>query len=532
MKINNDDRNSDLRPEIALGWRRSVMSGLDPGMEVRESRLFDVDRHSRLLRASDPILTRLVDEFNDTRFSILLADHSARIVDRRVANRIIDRHLDRVKAVPGARYLEEVSGTNSLATAFETRKPIAVAGDEHFLEALRVFCCYGAPIIHPITRRLEGVIDVTGPLEDRNSLLGPFVMRAVRDIELRLQEGSRQSERRLFAEFQAQTARSKSAIMVFGENLALSNAAASDLIGSDDHPILRALAGEIGSGGRIARTVTLSSGREVDVTARLIADSREGVLIELLPRTGDPTPSSPKRPATQRPSTQQIVLVTGEPGSGRSTRASEIAGRAATLIDLADISDPRRWRTALADPAGVVLDNLHLADARTAALLRAALPGAVGTVVLISGAPDELPAEHRALIAAASTREEMPPLREAGPEFPGIVRGLLADTEMRVTPSAMDLLSEQDWPGNLTELRRVLIAARRGRTRGDITVDDLPDTHRHRSTRGLTPLERAERATIVAALAATNGNKLAAATDLGIGRNTLYQRIKYYGLSR
>ncbi|WP_066913130.1 sigma-54-dependent Fis family transcriptional regulator [Millisia brevis] len=532
MEINEGDPGSDLRPEIALGWRRSVMSGLDPGMEVRESRLFDVDRHSRLLRACSPILTRLVDELNDTRFSILLADHSARIVDRRVANRMIDRHLDRVKAVPGARYLEEVSGTNSLATAFETRKPIAVAGDEHFLEALRVFCCYGAPIIHPITRRLEGVIDVTGPLEDRNSLLGPFVMRAVRDIELRLQEGSRQSERLLFAEFQAQTARSKSAVMVFGENLALSNAAASDLIGSDDHPILRALAGEIGSGGRITRTVALSSGRQVDVHARLIADSREGVLIELLPRTVGPTPTLPKRPATQRSPAPQIVLVTGEPGSGRSTRAREIAGPAARLIDLADTADPRQWRNALADPDGVVLDNLHLADSRTAALLRAALPAAGGTVVLIGATPDELSVEHRALLAAASVHEERPNLREAGPEFPGIVRTLLADTQMRVAPSTMDLLSEQDWPGNLTELRHVLTSARRGRTRGDITVDDLPATHRHRSTRGLTPLERAERATIVAALNATNGNKLAAATDLGIGRNTLYQRIKYYGLSR
>ena len=536
---------SDLRPEIALGWRRSAMSGLDPGMEVKESTIFDVDRHSRLIRAADPVLTRMTDELNDTRFSILLADHAARIVERRRSNRVLDRQLDRVKAVPGAQYVEEVSGTNSLATAFELRKPIAVTGEEHFLEALRVFCCYGAPIIHPITRRLEGVLDVTGPLEDISNLLGPFLMRAVRDIEQRLQEGSRLTEQRLFAEFQQESARRKSAILLFGENLALSNAAAMDLITSDDHLTLRALADDLTSRDRLSRTMFLTSGRSVDVHARLVDGGRDGVIIEVIPSevtVGQPIPRT-TAPAADR----RTVSVAGGPGSGKSTRAAELAGSNATIIDFATCTKQSDWRPRLVDAIGkgnaLVLDNVHLSDARTAASIRPLLADSRGTIVLVTSDDADLGADHRALLATAGDRETMSLVRDAGADFPRVVGEVLSrlassedpapDTgeQLRITPSALDVLIEQEWPENLTELHRVLTSAARGRTRGDITVNDIPATHRTRLSRTLTPLERAERATILAALRDSDGNKAAAATALGIGRNTLYQRLRYYQIS-
>ena len=130
---------SGRRPEIELAWHRATMSGLDPGMEVRETAISDIEVRSTLTIAAGPVLDKMVDELADTRFSILLADRTSRIVDRRVTSSTIGRALDRVLAVPGFQYLEEVSGTNSLATAFELRRPIAVTGEEHFLEALRCF---------------------------------------------------------------------------------------------------------------------------------------------------------------------------------------------------------------------------------------------------------------------------------------------------------------------------------------------------------------------------------------------------------
>jgi len=75
----------------------------------------------------------MVEELGDTRFSILLADHSARIVDRRLSSRVLHRHLDRVKAIPGAQYVEELSELDGLllriALANTGRPPLLVVGN-------------------------------------------------------------------------------------------------------------------------------------------------------------------------------------------------------------------------------------------------------------------------------------------------------------------------------------------------------------------------------------------------------------------
>src|SRR5690606_38916567 len=106
-----------------------------------------------------------------------------RIVTRRYGDRALERALDDVSAVPGCRFTEETSGTNSLATPYELRRGIAVHGEEHFLDALKRFTCYGHPITNPATGRLEGVLDITGLVEDANPLLAPFLLQAVADIE-------------------------------------------------------------------------------------------------------------------------------------------------------------------------------------------------------------------------------------------------------------------------------------------------------------------------------------------------------------
>ena len=234
------------RPEIELSWHRARLSGLDPGMDVRETPIADVDKHSRLAVAAGPVLDKMFDELADTRFSIALADRTSRIIDRRVNSQAIGRALDRVLAVPGFQYLEEVSGTNSLATAFELRRPIAVTGEEHFLEALRCFCCYGAPIIHPVTHRLEGVIDVSGAVEDATALLGPFLMRAAarhrRAPARGITRGRKAAARRIPGPRE-----SADAVMALGEDVMLANTAAVDLVKGADHVALRAIAADLSS---------------------------------------------------------------------------------------------------------------------------------------------------------------------------------------------------------------------------------------------------------------------------------------------
>lgn len=528
-----DIESLDLRPEIALAWRRAALTGLDPGTDIEETaRLTEVDRRSRLAVAAAPVMDRMIEELSDTRFSVLLADRTSTIIDRRVADKGLHQALDRVLAVPGSQYREEFSGTNAIATAYELQRPIAVTGGEHFIETLRVFCCYGAPIVHPITRRLEGVLDVSGPVADSTALLGPFLMHAVREIEQRLLQGSRTSEQRLLAEFQTHSRARSHAVLAFGEHLVLSNRAATDLVQTTDHPLLLGIADDIGNRPLTQRPLTLSSGSQVLVSATPVADSPGGVLFDVVRTELTATP-------VQIPAqTARVTLVVGEPGSGRSTEGARLAGPGAVALAGTDAEDDD-WLTrafeALKQAKPVLIDDIHLLPPRTAARLTAAIRKARARVVMTSSPLDSLGTEQSALAAQTLDRHELRPVRAYHDDFAALAQSvlhdLLPDSQLRITPSALQVLAAHRWPGNIHELRSVLAHAARDRTCGDITDNDLPPTHRTPATRPLSRMETAERDAILAALEAAAGNKVTAAKELGIGRTTLYDRLRRYHLT-
>jgi sigma-54 dependent transcriptional regulator, acetoin dehydrogenase operon transcriptional activator AcoR len=538
---------SNLRPEIALAWRRAALSGLDPGMEVRETDVADVDQRSRLAAAAAPILDRLMDELAGTRFSVLLSDRTSRIITRRLGERSMHRALDRVLAVPGHRYLEEISGTNSLATAFELQKPIAVTGEEHFLDALKVFCCYGAPIIHPITRRVEGVLDVSGPASEFTPLLGPFVVRAAQDIEQHLLQSSRATEQRLLSAFQTHARGRAHGVLVFGENLILSNTVAADMVRNADHATLRGIGSQLLGDKPLHTSLTLTSGSEVDVNAQLIPDSMGGLLIHITAH-GDAKSAAHKpnsrRNTSAKPGDERalgrVIMVAGEPGTGRTTEARTLAGPSAIILDAADIdTDDDSWLThalcALRGSEPVLIDNIHTLPARLASALTPAVRQSPARVVLTSTPLRELESAQSGLAAEAIDRRELPPLRTYETRFAGVaiamLKSMTPDRHLGITASALRLLAVQPWPGNLRELRKVLAYAAQRYPVGDITETDLPASHRTAPTRSLNRIEIAERDTIVSVLHAAEGNKVAAARQLGIGRTTLYNRLRRYRIN-
>ncbi|WP_406033247.1 helix-turn-helix domain-containing protein [Nocardioides sp. NBC_00163] len=543
-----------LRPEIETAWHRAQLAGLDPGMEVRESVMSDVDRRSRLVLAAEPVLDRMAQDLSDTRFSVLLADKGSVIVDRRYGMRSLTGALDRVMAVPGSRYVESVSGTNALATAFELRAPISVCGSEHFLEALQQFSCFGAPIVHPATRRLEGVLDVTGHVDDATRLLRPFLMRAVRDIEQHLLEGSRVAEQKMLAAFQIRAANRPNPVVVLSDDVFLANRHAIDLLDAADHARLREMAIDAPRSGTVTSTITLAAGLETAVHFERVQGSPGGVIFDfepLAPRP--PVPRSTSRAKTSPRLTGEIdsgdvVVIHGEPGTGRSTLGLDALGADAKVVSAADEVEvgAARWllraRRALGSGRPVLFDDTDLLTPAAAGLLGKLLDAQPDATVALVASSDLVAAghggtssQHAALLARASKRREILPLRQRVEEFPNLVASLLADlpsgTGRKLTPTALHILESRSWPGNVRELRRVLKESSSARTTGDITDADLPAAYRtgpRRRHLGL--LEQAEHDTIVAVLAEEGGNKTKAAERLGIGRNTLYERIRRLGI--
>ncbi len=103
------------------------------------------------------------------------------------------------------------------------------------------------------------------------------------------------------------------------------------------------------------------------------------------------------------------------------------------------------------------------------------------------------------------------------------------------TPAAIERLTSFEWPGNVRQLqneiqRAVLLSEGDMVDASDLSVTRArPDNVESQDT-NFTLLEGVERNAIVQMLKETNGNKLEAAKRLGIGRQTLYNKIKAYGI--
>jgi DNA-binding NtrC family response regulator len=136
----------------------------------------------------------------------------------------------------------------------------------------------------------------------------------------------------------------------------------------------------------------------------------------------------------------------------------------------------------------------------------------------------------------------LPPLRERREDIMPLANTFLkrfAAQANRVikgfTPAAVDRLTAFEWPGNVRQLqnevqRTVLLSEGDQVDATDLSIstakvagEDSPDTN-------FTLLEGVERNAIIQMLKETGGNKLETAKRLGIGRQTLYNKIKAYGI--
>ncbi|HEU5125990.1 MAG TPA: sigma-54 dependent transcriptional regulator [Verrucomicrobiae bacterium] len=103
------------------------------------------------------------------------------------------------------------------------------------------------------------------------------------------------------------------------------------------------------------------------------------------------------------------------------------------------------------------------------------------------------------------------------------------------TPAAVDRLTGFEWPGNVRQLqneiqRAVLLCETNDIDSTDLSITSAKSEAEHSVDTNFTLLEGVERNAIVQMLKETGGNKLETAKRLGIGRQTLYNKIKAYGI--
>jgi len=136
----------------------------------------------------------------------------------------------------------------------------------------------------------------------------------------------------------------------------------------------------------------------------------------------------------------------------------------------------------------------------------------------------------------------LPPLRDRRDDILPLARAFLkryaaqADRALGdFSPEAAERLRRYDWPGNVRQLqneiqRTVLMCEGQLVESTDLSIGDAQATS-DSGDQNLTLMEAMERNKIVEVLRDTGGNKLETAKRLGIGRQTLYNKIKSYQIA-
>lgn len=525
---------TSLRREIAMSWQRSERSGLSPEQTLSNVEIEDFDRQSRLLDAAEPILDRIARDLDGTGYCVLLADRDARLIDMRFGQPRIEERMEVDGAMPGRRFSEDNTGTNSIATVHEMRRPLAVRGDEHYVEALKKFTCYAVPILNPITRRLDGVLDLTALTEHDSPLLGAFVSHAATEMQNRLLERSRASEHQLLREFHAAVERHPGAPVVgVSPGVFLANPVAEGLLDQVDRAVLRNVVQD--SRRDRALRMTLSSGLAVQARFER-ASPTAGVLIMRVESPPVSTGVVVPHDMTGGRATPETVLIRGEVGSGKSHAAAEMFPCAAflhadALADTPVVAWLRTARQALLEDQPVVIDDIQFLPAAVAHRLGSILRERRAPTVLTQSIDSTTP-EHVRVIAARATRTiDLPSLRARPDRVPQLARSMVQRRApgRNITNEALAELVRRPWPGNLTQLAETIEHALAMARFGDVGVSHLagPATA---AVEELDPLRRAERDTIAGVLSAHGHNKRRAADELHISRTTLYKRMKELGI--
>jgi transcriptional regulator of acetoin/glycerol metabolism len=169
-----------VRSVVRDSWRRSLGSGVDPDGGAPPVDLLDDDllayREAHPLAPVMPVIRRLlVDDAEDDRMIVAVTDAGGRMLwvegDATLRSRAAAMHF-----VEGARWAEEVAGTNAPGTALAVDHAVQIYGSEHYRRPVQPWSCSAAPVHHPVTGVLLGAIDVTGG----DHVASPHVLTLVR----------------------------------------------------------------------------------------------------------------------------------------------------------------------------------------------------------------------------------------------------------------------------------------------------------------------------------------------------------------
>jgi transcriptional regulator of acetoin/glycerol metabolism len=153
---------------VVASWQRSLRLGVNPAgraaplAAIGERYLALRHRNRDLITASADIFGRLETMLADARCMMLLTDPFGIVLETAGDHGTLGEG-ERIHLVAGGQWNEDAMGTNGIGTALATGQPAQVHASEHFCEGIKAWTCAAAPVHHPVTGKILGIVDISGP---------------------------------------------------------------------------------------------------------------------------------------------------------------------------------------------------------------------------------------------------------------------------------------------------------------------------------------------------------------------------------
>ena len=624
-----------VRPDIAASWRRSREYGVDPHRISPKSYLSPkayrqrVEQGNRIVKLASPIMENLFESFGASRYIVALYDEKGYHL-MRLAQPEDLRLREENGLTLGICFDEKSVGTSGFSLACRHRRPVRMIGCEHYMKTLHHISGVYAPIFHPRSGEIVGVIAVGGTVLVEYPQADSIVVAASTAISNLLELDQAKTETAIYSRSLQMTIDSlEDGILVVdhlgnirGMNLTARQALRIDRGSSgpqniSDHHFAAALSEIVDETLRFGKRETQQPEIQLGdhsylVKAKCIRtenDTPQGVLVQLKnirdlsQMLHDVTVEQPrftldavvgkgasiaavKSMAKTAARTDAPVIIEGESGTGKEMIAQAIhnAGSrrwkpfvavncAAIPVELIESIIFGHKKGAFTGAVRTHIGKFELAHEGTlfldevgempmtmqAKMLRAIEEGKIERVGgekpikidvrIVSATNKNLLEQVRQNLFRKDLffrlnvfRISLPPLRERIGDLVDLTHLFVAEFSrlferqvFRVSQAYLRRLQDHTWPGNVRELRNAVqysMARLNGRTlkpehlEGFFPADQAqPETGERGASQNLS-LSELETTLIRDALKQHSGNKTEACKSLGIGRATLYRKLK------
>ena len=464
---------------VRASWQRSEDYGVS--METVEPVFAgSYDQESLFAECGARVLSDLHATLLDEPISLMLTDAEGLVLDRRSGDTTLLRALDAVHLAPGFSYAEREAGTNGLGLALADRVPSVVRAEEHYSASLCTYTCAAAPVLDPLSGRLEGAVNLTTWSQHGSDLLLALATAA---------------------------AGTTAALM-------LARSGGHRARPSPPGEVFRVGAGRLEPGSGTLTSLGPAWQEAVGAASSALAEGR------VVAAVGEPGSG---RATLLAQSERKVrphhrILSAGTPAP-RDVEAwlslwSPELQRDQTAVLVCDVDALPLWA------AERLRDLVVAARARSA---RPALPFA-----LTATRWESIPAPLAGLV---DTVVPVPALRERPDDVMPLAHHAARRARGRdvdITPAAAQGLRGYAWPGGVRELVTVV---RTAVARGDVVdVRHLPAELFSGSSHRLSRIERFERDELVRVLARPEVTVREAAEELGMSRATVYRKVAQYGI--